>query len=98
MMQTANRKHEVEVKQASIRMLPSFRLGSQKVKAGGWTRRRVTGIPARAIDATLRHFDASVVDSEHHDWRTYRKNNTTLTHTQHGRNTMTCTSRFFDHG
>jgi hypothetical protein len=56
----------------------------------------VTGIPTR--EATLRHFDASVVDNEHHDWQTYRNNNATLAHTQHERKIMTSTSPFFDHG
>lgn len=43
-------------------------------------------------------FDASVVDNEQHHCLTYREDHNAHTHTQYGRNIMTCTSPFFDHG
>lgn len=47
-------------------MLPSFRL---KVKMPEPVAERADVIwIATARDATLRHFDASVVDNEQHDW------------------------------
>ena len=76
-------------------MLPSLRL---KVKMREPVAERRRHLDCNACDATLRHFDASAVDNEHHDWQTHREDDNTPSHTQHGRKIMSCISPILDHG